>query len=111
MNVSAPLRRLELQRAIGKGRDIRERLVSAARTAAEDLAAISEVWTAGEQDRRQAEEAYRLAAGRAFQRGLAPDYSRLGHPGDEHAAQPPECRAPYQQWVAARERMHTLNVR
>jgi hypothetical protein len=106
--VGSSLRRLELQRAIAKGHQTRERWALVLDTAREDHAAVDEAW-------RQAEMEMRAAAdtlGRAKQ--AAPwaqaDYGHLGDALAPRGQQPPEWANEYAAWVRAKEQRDALNV-
>jgi len=106
--VGSSLRRLELQRAIARGLQTRERWQQALEHAVEDHQATNAVWLAAEAEQRTAADA--LLEAKARHPDATADYGHLGDALDRHGEQPWEWRQEFANWVRARDQLAQLNV-
>ena len=104
--VGTAVTRLNLQRAIAKGEQVRDRWHLAVQAAREDLAAIDEAWSLAVAEQTAAGEA--LHQKRQAHPGLGVDYWDLGHSLHPHGTQPPEWATEYRRWTAAQAQVAEL---
>ncbi|HVQ43188.1 MAG TPA: hypothetical protein VMS54_13305 [Vicinamibacterales bacterium] len=106
--VGNSLRRLELQRAIAKGSQTRERWRQALDAAYEDHVAVDAVWREVDAQHRTATDA--LVRAREAHPDLGTDYGRLGGALNRSGEQPWQWRTEYDAWVRTRDQLAELNV-